>query len=228
MLTKTATLKAERESKELLIDAIPDRSADEQVHGLQARIDALRERQQQERLRESDLLGQLRHAQRDSSLHVFSDALAQNPGALPGDTAGIHETLRDVRLVIQGIDLATKKLQQELLQVQAECDGAACRVALPLHRQNVRHTINCVVRLHQSVAKQQELRATLAQRGVERTGHLKPLFHADFQDGMQDSNAWISFFMREAVELGFISPSERAAIISGARSELSLLEESHA
>jgi hypothetical protein len=208
-----------KDSVARLIDEIPDRSINARIAELEARRTALLERQRQEREREADLLEQLRTRQ-VSTVEFLADALMSNPGASPSDAEGLRAQLQSVQAVLEGISLAIRKVERESMQVEAECDGEACRAVAPLHHRNVRITINAVLHLHQATVAQQDLRVTLARRGVERTGHLQPLLHPDFQDGMQDSNSWLSNLLREGVRLGFLEESERIELLNGSRREI--------
>ncbi len=196
--------------------------ATSKIEVLRERLLALRGRQSEARRRETELFGELREARGTSPVHDLERLLLLDATASPVQAVGAHEKVRDVQILLEGVSRAIKATELEILQLQAEEDAKACRDALPAHRRNVRMTINAVLSLHRSVVAQDQLRLDLALKGVERTSQLVPLFPRQFLDGMADPNSFISLFMRNAVDAGFITEWERVKVLKGELDELDI------
>ncbi|MBX3325173.1 MAG: hypothetical protein U0223_07535 [Nitrospira sp.] len=216
---KSLFSKIDRESTES-INVNPDPSMNARMSSLSDRISALREREHDARRQESDLIAQLRMSHATSSIHDLTRLLMKDATAQPAAAAGVQEKLQDCQVLLESIRRAIEATKQDMLQLQCERDAQVCREMLPTHTRNVRATINCILALHRSTVNQNALRLELNLKGVERTGHLIPLFPPQFLGGMDDSNSWLSFVMRGAVSDGFMSEQERGALMRGELKEL--------
>lgn len=207
-----------------VLDLLPDRSEDEALGALIKRQEALRSRLHQGEQRIATIQQKLLTAQSAISAERLAEALLENPSAEMEELQPLHNELNMLVQSADALRLAIQQGEREILHYEAELDAAACRTVSELHRHNVRATINAMLRLHQAIRKQDELRVELARRGVGRTGHLQPFGHSHFMEGPEDIYSWLSSQMRELVGWHFLTEHERLALQQGTLSELDLTD----
>ncbi len=208
-----------------VFDSLPDRSKDEILGALVKRQDALRTRLQDSQQRIDTIQQDLRQAQSAFSAERIAEALLDNPSAEMAELQTLPDELRMLDKTLDGLRRAIQQGEQDILHREAELDAAACRTVKVLHRHNVRATINAMIRLHQSILTQEDLRVELNRRGVQQTGHLQPFVHENFLTGATDIHSWLSGQLRELVYWQLLTEDERLALQQGTLTELDLTDE---
>lgn len=207
-----------------VLDALPDRSADEKLQALLSRQTSLRNRLHDSQQRIDTIQQTLSTAQEARSTERIAQALLENPTAGVEELQTLADELNSLRQTLDGLHRAIQQGEQDILNREAELDAAACRTVGSLHRHNVRATINAMLRLHQSIVDQNDLRLELNRRGVQRTGHLQPFAHENFMTGASDIHSWLSGQLRELVSWKLLTEDERLALQQGTLAELNLTE----
>lgn len=201
-----------------LPEAIPDRQDDPKLATLRERLRGLQNRRDIERQRREAILKQLNNLH-GSLLDQLAEALIDDPTASMGANSA-REELQHVDRVLDGIRLAIPRLEHDVMQAEATRDAEACRSVAGRHRSNVRTTLNHAWSLHRATVAQQALREQLSLGGVERTGWLVPHFPIDFAGDPTDGNSFMAFYLKEAVELKFMTQDERLQLLEGRLTEL--------
>lgn len=226
----TVTLKRQSKTKQTIdaplsvLDALPDRSADEVLQALLSRQTLLRNRMRESQARVDKIQQDLMQERSAISTERIAEALLENPEAGVGELQSLQSELATLRKTIEGLRRAMEQGEQEILNREAELDAAACRTVQPLHRVNVRATINAMLNLHRSIVTQDELRLELNRRDVTRTGQLQPFSHENFLTGAEDIHSWISMQLRELVYWKILTEDERLALQQGHLVELDVTE----
>lgn len=197
-----------------VLEAIENRRDHPALLELHSRLQALRDRRDVETQARETIRERMNNVQ-GTSLDRLVAALVGDPAASNLDASNVREELARADRMLEGIRLAIRQTEQEILQAECELDATDCRKVAGLHRKNVRQTINAVLALHHAVAAQQGLIRQLSQRGVGRTSHLVSFFPIEFAEELTDSNSYLSTSLREAVQLGFMTEAERVGLLQG-------------
>lgn len=223
-MTKGKTQQTLAEFRSVL-DSLPNRTEDETLAALIKRKEALRSRLHHSEQRIATIQKNLLQAQNAISAEKLAEALLENPSAEMTELQPLRDELDALIQTVDALRLAIQQGEREILHHEAELDAAACRTVSELHRCNVRTTINAMLRLHQAIRAQDDLRVELTRRGIQRTGHLHPFVHNHFVEGPDDIHSWLSGQLRELVGWKFLTEHERLALQQGTLSELDLTDE---
>lgn len=205
-----------------LLNSIEDRRSYPKLNDLHKRLQRLRERRDAEMRNREDVLNRLNHVHHSFSLDRLAETFINDPTASNLDARSAREELLHIDKMIEGLNLAIQQTHRDIVQVESQADADACKAVRPLHRQNVRKTINSMLVLQRAIEAQQDLIRQLQRRGVERTGWLVPLFPVEFAEGTDDPNSHLSNYLRGAVDQGAMTEAERLTLVNGSLHELDL------
>jgi hypothetical protein len=219
---KTIRAKQTIDESRSVLDSLPDRSADEVLRSLLARQAALQKRQRECQKHIDTIQQALQESRATPSTERFAQALMKDPTALVGNNHTLLTELDSLGRTLNGLHRASQQGQEEIMNRECELDGAACRAVHPLHRRNLRATINASLALQRSIVEQENLRLDLNARGVHRTSWLLAFAHGDFWTGPEDIHSWLSGQLRDLAGSEILTEAERLALQSGEIAELDL------